>query len=701
MSFYYDCIFKFDNKRNMLNSDLNKINDVLRLYESMLLIRKFEEKIAEIYNTDVIKSPVHLSIGQEAVAVGVCDVLDNDDIVSNTYRCHATHIAKGGDLNKMMAELYGKKDGCAGGKAGSMHLVEIEKGIMGASAVVGTTIPVAVGYALALKWEAQKTDKQRVVVAFFGDGATEEGCFSESINFAALHKLPIIFLCENNGLAIHNPITRRWPTDKICQRIATYGIETHKIDSGDVFEIREVAKKAVDKIKKEKSGPIFIECHTYRYKEHVGPTEDLNEEYRDIAEYKKWLAKDQIDILEKQIEKTEVEKIKNNVEEKILASIKFSEKSEFPGIKELYEHVLAPRKDKVEHDKHDKNNQHLIRYVDAIAEGCASEMARDEKVFVFGLDVDDHKKIQGSTAGLEKFGNNRLFGTPLSEDAMSGVAVGAAMYGYRPIHVHIRMDFMTLAANQLMNMAAKAHYMYNGQVSVPLVVRTMIGRSWGQGAQHSQALHAMFAHIPGLRVVAPSNPYDAKGCMVAAIRDNNPVIFMEHRLLCNMKSYVPKDSYEIEIGKGRIVKEGSDITIVGISHMALEATRAAHLLENQGINAEVIDPIWINPLDIPLIKKSISKTKKLLIVDNGWVEFGVSAEISAKIHEEFTGEKISVVRMGFAPTTCPTTRSLEDLFYPNPKTISDKVCEILGKDKIDFSKVKVDNSELEEFKGPF
>lgn len=685
-------------------SNVERKHDLVsRLYKSMLLIRKFEEKIAEIYHTDVIKSPVHLSIGQEAVAVGVCDILAKDDIVSNTYRCHATHIAKGGDLNKMMAELYGKKDGCAGGKAGSMHLIDMEHGIMGASAVVGTTIPIAVGYAMALKREAKKTDKQRVIVAFFGDGATEEGAFSESINFAALHKLPIVFLCENNKLAINNPIERRWATDKICERIATYGIETHRITDGDVFKIRETAEKSVNKIKKNpQHGPIFIECHTYRYKEHVGPCEDLNEEYRNLEEYKTWLANDQIEALGKILGEAEKKKITHEVEKEIADSIAFSEKSKFPGVKELFENVLAPRTDKIKDKPITKNSeQKLIRYVDAIAEGCIQEMARDENIFVFGLDVDDNKKIQGSTAGIEKFGAERLFGTPLSEDAMTGVAVGAAMYGLRPIHVHIRMDFLTLAANQLINMAAKSHYMYNGAVSVPMVVRALIGRSWGQGAQHSQALHAMFAHIPGLRVVAPSNAHDAKGCMIAAIRDNNPVIFMEHRLLCNSKSYVPSESYEAEIGKGRIIKEGKDITVVAISHMALEATRAAHHLESIGVHAEIIDPIWINPLDIDLIKKSVAKTGKILVVDNGWVEFGVSAEIIAKICEEFPDKKIQIARMGFAQTTCPTTKSLEELFYPNSKTISDKVCEILGKHKINWENIVIKNEELEEFKGPF
>jgi pyruvate/2-oxoglutarate/acetoin dehydrogenase E1 component/TPP-dependent pyruvate/acetoin dehydrogenase alpha subunit len=677
---------------------------ILRLYKSTLLIRRFEEKIAEIYYTNVIKSPVHLSIGQEAVAAGICDVLDKDDIVSNTYRCHATYIAKGGDLNEMMAELFGKKDGCAGGKAGSMHLINMKNGIMGASAVVGTTIPVAAGYALALKREAERTEKQRILVVFFGDGATEEGCFSETINFAALHKLPIIFVCENNKLAIHNPIERRQPTDKICERIETYGIKSHKITDNDIFKIRDIAQNAAREIKNNpESGPIFIECLTYRYKEHVGPNEDLNETYRNLDEYNLWVKNDQIYRLAAMLNEGEIKQITNEVNNKIENSIKFSEKSEFPGTKELFQYCYADH-EKIENKIVKNDSKRLIRYVDAIAEGCIQEMERDEKVFVFGLDVDDHKKIQGSTAGIEKFGSKRLFGTPLSEDAMTGVAVGAAMYGLRPVHVHIRMDFITLAANQLINMAAKTHYMYNGALKVPMVVRAMVGRSWGQGAQHSQALHSMFAHIPGLLVVAPSNAYDAKGCMISAIRNNNPVIFMEHRLLCEMTSYVPVESYENKIGKGHIVREGSDITIVAVSHMNIEALRAAKHLYSIGIKAEIIDPIWINPLDIDLIKNSALKTKNLLIIDNGWVEFGISAEISSRVIEEFQkNNKIppKIHRMGFAQVTCPTTRPLEDLFYPNSKTICHKVCEILQKNEVDFTKTKIDNYELEDFKGPF
>ena len=348
----------------------------------------------------------------------------------------------------------------------------------------------------------------------------------------------------------------------------------------------------------------------------------------------------------------------------------------------------------------------LIRYVDAIAEACAQEMERDEKVFVFGLDVDDHKAIQGSTAGLvEKFGPERCFGTPLSEDAMTGMAIGAAMAGYRPVHVHIRMDFMLLAMNQLINMAAKSHYVYSGQVKVPLVVRTTIGRSWGQGAQHSQALHSMFMHVPGLKVVAPSNAHDAKGLMIASIRDDNPVIFMEHRLLCNMQSYVSPEPYVTPLGEARVMREGKDVTILGISHMVIESLRASHYLEKAGIDAEVIDPITLRPLDINTIVASVKKTGKLLIVDNGWLTCGASAEIMALVMEHLpdgiNGKPIKMARMGFADTPCPTTKPLENLFYPNGKTIAERAFRLIdAKGKIDLP-ADHEIKEVDEFKGPF
>ena len=321
----------------------------------------------------------------------------------------------------------------------------------------------------------------------------------------------------------------------------------------------------------------------------------------------------------------------------------------------------------------DKSDR-ILSYVDALREAVDQEMARDERVFVMGLDVDDHKAIQGSTRELvDRHGPGRVFTTPLSEDAMTGIAIGAAMAGMRPIHVHIRMDFLMLCMNQLINMAAKCHYMYGGQVSVPLVVRCMIGKSWGQGAQHSQGLHAMFMHVPGLKVLAPSNAHDAKGLMLAAIRDQNPVVFVEHRLLYYTESSVPAGNYTVPLGRARRMKSGADITVVGVSNMAVECLRAAELAAEVEIDAEVIDPVSLVPLDIDTIIVSVRKTGRLLVVDNAWTMCGASAEIIAATMEAGLAGQIQVARMGFAPTTCPTTPWLESEFYPNPVTIAERL----------------------------
>lgn len=347
----------------------------------------------------------------------------------------------------------------------------------------------------------------------------------------------------------------------------------------------------------------------------------------------------------------------------------------------------------------------VLRYVDALREAVEQEMSRDPSVFIFGLDVDDHKSIQGSTRGLlEKFGPSRVFTTPLSEDAMTGVAIGAAMAGMRPIHVHIRMDFLLLCMNQLVNIAAKAHYMWGGQTKIPLVIRSMIGKSWGQGAQHSQGLHSFFMHVPGLKVAAPSNAYDAKGCLIAAIRDDNPVVFMEHRLLYGTETEVPTDSYVVEPGTARICRRGDDITIVGISNMAQEAIRAAELLGEVGVRAEVIDPIWLAPLDMETILSSARRTKKLLVVDSGWTNCGASAEILARVAECPRSETpIQVKRLGFAPTSCPTSPWLEIHFYPNPGTIAATAWALARPEEKPWvpSPERTKLAYQTQFKGPF
>lgn len=345
----------------------------------------------------------------------------------------------------------------------------------------------------------------------------------------------------------------------------------------------------------------------------------------------------------------------------------------------------------------------VLTFVEAIREAQEQEMKRDPRVFLFGLGVDDFKGTMGSTKGLvDSLGKERVFDTPLSEDAMTGVAIGAAIAGLRPIHVHIRMDFLLLAMNQLLNIAAKSSYMFGGAYSIPIVVRSIVGRSWGQGAQHSQALQSLFMHIPGLKVVAPSTPYDAKGALIQSIRDNNPVIFIEHRMLYYQKSYVPEHIYTIPLGKARLLSKGSDITIVGISYMAVEALRAQKFLKSMGISSEVIDPVTLSPLDMKTILKSVKKTGKLLVIDSGWTMCGASSEIIAGVSEHFSGSKgIHVQRMGLEPVPCPTTKNLENIFYPNAQKIAAAAFNLVGKrGKLTFPQ-NFEAPELLEFKGPF
>jgi pyruvate dehydrogenase E1 component alpha subunit len=310
--------------------------DIERIYRSLRLIRRAEEEIARIYPTDKIKSPVHLSIGQEAVSVGVCDVLRPDDVVAPTYRGHAAYMAKGGPLRGLMAEMYGKATGCGGGKGGSMHLIDMSHYVLGASAVVGTTIPLAVGYALALK----RTRTDRVAVAFFGDGATEEGVFAESLNFASLQKLPVLFVCENNYYAIHTPITRRWATNRLCERVETYGIPAHRVEKGDVFKLRELAASAVDRMRRGE-GPSFIECQTYRWREHVGPNEDFDQGYRARDDANPWMKEDQVARLARMLSDDRRAAIDADIEREIDDAVAFAETSPFPAIDQLYSNVFV------------------------------------------------------------------------------------------------------------------------------------------------------------------------------------------------------------------------------------------------------------------------------------------------------------------------------------------------------------------------
>ena len=305
-------------------------------YRSLYRIRRLEEELARIFPSDKIKSPMHLSIGQEAVAVGVCEALAPQDVVFGTYRSHAYFLAKGGDMRRMTAELYGKVDGCARGKAGSMHLIETSRGIMGASGVVATTIPHAVGFA----WACRHQQKDIVTVSFFGDGASEEGVFYESLNFAALKQLPMIFICENNQYAIHTHQKKRQAVPDIAAKGAAFGIRAEVLPD-DVSVICNRVGSAVRAVRERKEGPFFFECQTYRWREHVGPNEDYALGYRSLAEIEEWKGRDQLKKIGAELSPAIKERIDREVEQEIKEALAFAEASPFPEAAELTRHVFT------------------------------------------------------------------------------------------------------------------------------------------------------------------------------------------------------------------------------------------------------------------------------------------------------------------------------------------------------------------------
>ena len=338
---------------------------------------------------------------------------------------------------------------------------------------------------------------------------------------------------------------------------------------------------------------------------------------------------------------------------------------------------------------------------EAISLGLRDSMREDPRVFVFGLDVADHKRIMGSTVGvLEEFGSGRIFGTPISEDAMTGVALGAAVSGLRPVHVHIRADFMLLGMNQIVNMISTVRYNSGGRLKVPMVIRAVIGRGWGQGAQHSKSLHGVFAHFPGLKVVMPTTPQDAYSLLRTSIADDNPVIFLEHRWFYDIKGDVDTE-IKYPLGKALVRREGQDVSLICTSWMTVEALKAAELLERQGISVEVVDVRSIQPLDEATIATSVNKTGRCVVLDYDWSFSGFSGELAAVVGEKCFGRlKAPVTRIGFQPAPCPTTRPLENQYFPSAPIIIRKVEEMLGKAPMDLSREEFYTYE-KRFRGPF
>lgn len=658
-----------------------------------------EEEIAKRYPQQQMRCPVHLSIGQEAAAVGVCSALKQTDWVFSGHRSHAHYLAKGGNLKAMLAEIYGKATGCSGGKGGSMHLTDEAAGFIAATPIVGSTVPIAVGAALT----AQREGKGRVVVAFLGDGAMEAGVVHESLNFAAVKRLPVLFACENNLYSVYSPMEVRQPLGRsISDLAAGHGVGTVRLDGNDAQEIYNRTCSVVKDLRQGR-GPVFMELPTYRWLEHCGPEYDNNLGYRTEAEFEEWKKRDPLWVVSQRtstvLDEAHMDEIRREIESAFSAAIR----DPFPDRNSACMHVLTPTR---EPGAEPERGEREITYAEALREAQDTCLAKDQTCYLMGLGVPDPKGIFGTTVGLQKkYGEERVFDIPLSENAMTGVAIGSAITGLRPILTHQRLDFALVSIDQIVNQAAKWHYMFNGSMSVPLVIRMIIGRGWGQGPQHSQSLHAWFAHIPGLRVVMPSTAYDAKGMLIAAAEENGPVLFLEHRWLHNTTSIVPDGTYRVSLSKAAVIREGADITLVGISYMTLECLDAAKKLDELGIEAEVIDLRSVQPLDRNTIISSVEKTRRIAIVDHAEASCGISSEIISCIFESINGTlKTKPKRICLPGHPVPTSYVMAKDYYPDSYDIAKNIAEMFGinlTDVKDVDGVSFNDQPNRDFTGPF
>ncbi|MEW1824881.1 pyruvate dehydrogenase complex E1 component subunit beta [Streptomyces sp. NPDC088196] len=640
---------------------------LLEMYRRMRRIRRFEERASDLYKATEIPGFLHLSIGQEASAVGACWPLGPRDGITSTHRGHGHVLAKGLDSASMMAELMGKEAGTCHGRGGSMHIADPGLGIYGANGIVGAGLPIAAGVATAAKLRAAGD----VVVAFFGDGAVAQGMFHEAVNLAAVWDLPVVFLCENNHYSEFSPEAEQHRAP-LSARAAGYGIEYQHVDGNDVLAVAQTMTGIVARLRAG-GGPVLLEAETYRWHGHY---EGDPERYRPAEEVAAAKERDPLLVARRQLDAAAADAVDEEIDKEIEAAIDWARSLPEPAPETLHDYVSAPRVPIPEPAPLPADAE-IFRSMDAVRLALEHELTADPSVFVAGIDVGAGGNVFGLTRGLAQAFPGRVRDTPISESAVVGTAVGAAMAGMKPVVEIMYMDFIGVCLDMLLNQAAKLRFMTGGRASMPLVVRTQFGAGRSSGSQHSQSLEAILAHIPGLTVVMPSNPADTYGLLRAAIQDPNPVVFVENRLQYGLKGPKPPADHLIPLGKAKVVREGTDITLVSWSRMIQDALAAAELLAGEGISVEVVDLRTISPLDRETVLASLAKTNRLVIAHEAVRDFGVGAELAAMaVDEGFWHLDAPVTRVAPPPVPAPYAPSLERVWLPSRDTIAETLRRI-------------------------
>jgi 2-oxoisovalerate dehydrogenase E1 component len=657
------------------------VDQLLEAFGRMTLIRVFEERVSDLYRDGEVPGFVHLSIGQEAAAVGACWPLAATDVITSNHRGHGHCLAKGLAPEPMLAELLARVTGTNKGLGGSMHIADPDLGIFGANGIVAAGVPIAAGAALAarLRGAGGPGQDSGVVVSFFGDGAVAQGAFHEAANLAALWKLPVVFFCENNGYAEFSPFPDQHPVP-MAARAAAYGLEHVAVDGNDVEAVAAVMTDVVQRVR-DGAGPAFVEAATYRWHGHY---EGDPEKYRSPDELAQWKERDPLVItrarlLGRGVPPSELDEVEAQVQARIDAAVDAARQAPRPDMSVLRSSVYAARTPAAEPAWRPGAGDEIFRTMDAVRLALEGELAENPDMFVAGVDVGKGGNVFALTRGLHAKWPDRLLDTPISETAVIGLAVGGAMAGMTPVVELMYLDFLGVCFDQILNQAAKLRFMTGGKARMGLVIRTQFGGGRSSGSQHSQSLEALLAHVPGLTVVMPSTPADTYGLLRSAIRDPNPVVFIENRQLYGMKGPKPPADYLIPLGKAKVVREGTDLTIVSVSRMVHEALAAAEALAPRGISAEVIDLRTVAPLDKETILASLAKTNRLLIAHEGVTDFGIGAEIAAlAVYEGFWTLDAPVMRVAPPPTPSPYAPNLEARWLPDRKAI-ERAAEALAR----------------------
>lgn len=648
--------------------------ELLHIYKSLLLPRLIEEKMLVLLRQGKI-SKWFSGIGQEAISVGTTLALQRDEWIMPLHRNLGVFTTRQMPLRKLFMQWQGNKEGYSKGRERSFHFGSKEHYICGMISHLGPQLAITDGVALAYKLKKEN----KVSVAFTGDGGTSEGDFHEALNVAAVWELPIIFIIENNGYGLSTPVNEQYRCERLIDKAKGYGMEGVQIDGNNILSVYQTIRGVREYcIKNQK--PYLVECMTFRMRGHE---EASGTKYVPKELFEQWSEKDPIKnyedfLVNDGIESSILQSLRNELKDYIETELQQGSKAEAiqPNTEEESRDVYAPklstsnkRQDVAKTSSPSSVNHHLLterRFIDAIKEGLHQSMQEHPNLILMGQDIAEYGGAFKITEGfVEEFGKERVRNTPLCESAIVGSALGLSLEGFKSVMEMQFADFVTVGFNQIINNLAKIHYRWGQNADV--VIRMPTGAGVGAGPFHSQSNEAWFVHTPGLKVVYPSTPEDAKGLLIAAINDPNPVMYFEHKALYrSISGQVPGEYYEVEIGKARQVQEGNDISIITYGagvHWAVEYAR-----QHSDISINVLDLRTLLPLDYHAIEGSVKRTGKVLILHEDTLVGGIGGEISAWVTEHcFEYLDAPVLRCASLDTPVPFNIELEKNFLAKSK----------------------------------